>query len=104
MIVKNALMIPKKNPAVTCVSVCCRNIMRLEPTIPDAMMTKQSHHTGLKLSINENASNAPSTPPIAAVWVDIFHHTLIMAQSICITNATIRIDVIKCGKCSRFMT
>ena len=58
---------PKKNPAVTCVSVCCRNIMRLEPTIPDAMTTKQSHHTGLKLSIKENASNAPSTPPIAAV-------------------------------------
>ncbi len=96
-------MIPKKKPAVTCVSECWRNIIRLEPTIPDTMTTKQNHHTGLKLSIKENANNAPSTPPIAAVWVEIFHHTLITAQSICITNATMRIDVIKCGKCNRFM-
>lgn len=103
MIVKNALIMPKKNPAVTCVSVCCRNIMRLEPTIPDAMTTRHSHQTELKLSMNENANSAPSTPPIAAVWVDIFHHTLITAQSICITSATISIDVIKCGKCNRFM-
>lgn len=58
---------PKKNPAVTCVSVCCRNIMRLEPTIPDAMTTRHSHQTELKLSMNENANSAPSTPPMAAV-------------------------------------
>jgi|UPI00046A57D6 hypothetical protein len=82
IIVKNALNVPKKNPAVTCVRECCRNIMRLEPTTPDATMTKHSHHTGLKLNINEKASSAPSTPPMAAVCVDIFHHTFIMAQRI----------------------
>ena len=57
-------------------------------------ITRHSHQTELKLSINENANSAPSTPPMAAVCVEIFHHTLIMAQSICITNATISIDVI----------
>ena len=102
-IVKNALIIPKKKPVVTCVRVCCRNIIRLEPTIPDAIITRHSHQTELKLSINENANSAPNTPPMAAVCVEIFHHTLIMAQSICITNATISIDVIKCGRCDRFI-
>ena len=89
---------PKKNPAVTCVSVCCRNIMRLEPTIPDAMTTRHSHQTELKLSMNENANSAPSTPPMAAVCVDIFHHTLITAQSICMIKATMRMDVNMWGK------
>ncbi len=70
--VMNALIVPRKNPIVTCMRLCCRKIIRLEPTIPDAMMTKQSHQIGLKLSINENAINPPNTPPIAAVWVDIF--------------------------------
>lgn len=81
IIVTNALTRPRKNPAVTCVSVCCRKIMRLEPTTPDAIMVRQSHQMGLKLSTTEKAMSPPRTPPMPAVCVEIFHQTLIMAHN-----------------------
>ena len=93
IIVMNEQTTPKKNPDVTCSNECCLRIILLLPTIPETMSVRQSHHIGLKLNSNEKAIKEPVTPPIAAVCVDIFHHTLMIAQRICITNATIRIDV-----------
>ena len=68
-------------PTTTCDSECCRRIMRLVPTAPESTITKQNHHIGLKVKIMANASKAPATPPIAAEWVDIFHHILMSAQT-----------------------
>lgn len=81
IIVKNALAIPRKKPAVTCISECWRKIMRLEPTTPETRTARQNHQMGLKLSIIEKATNAPKTPPMAAVCVEIFHQTLMMAHN-----------------------
>ena len=93
IIVKNEQIRPKKNPDVTCSNECCLRIILLLPTKPETVSVRQSHHIGLKLNSSEKAISDPVTPPIAAVCVDIFHHTLIIAQRICITNATISIDV-----------
>ena len=103
IIVMNEQTIPKKKPDATCSNECCLRIILLLPTMPETVSVRQSHHIGLKLNNNEKASREPVTPPIAAVWVDIFHHTLMIAQRICITNATISIDVSMCGRCSTFI-
>lgn len=90
-----AVIIPKKKPAVTCVSECCRRIIRLDPTMPETKMERQSHQKGLKLSINEKAIKAPTTPPVPAVWVEIFQPMLMMAHKTCITKDATSIDVIR---------
>ena len=93
MIVMNEQMIPKKKPDATCSNECCLRIILLLPTKPETMSVRQSHHIGLKLNSSEKAIKEPVTPPIAAVCVDIFHHTLMIAHRICIISATISIDV-----------
>ena len=103
MMVKNEQTSPRKKPDVTCSSECCRRIILLLPTIPETMRVRQSHHIGSKLSSREKAISEPVTPPMAAVWVEIFHYTLMTAQRICITSATMSMDVSMCGRCSRFM-
>lgn len=93
IIVMNEQTTPKKNPDVTCSNECCLRIILLLPTMPETMSVRQSHHIGLKLNSNEKAIKEPVTPPIAAVCVDIFHHTLMIAHRICMISATISIDV-----------
>ena len=93
IIVMNEQTTPKKNPDVTCSNECCLRIILLLPTKPETMSVRQSHHIGLKLNSNEKAIKEPVTPPIAAVCVDIFHHTLMIAHRICMISATISIDV-----------
>ena len=93
IIVMNEQTTPKKNPDVTCSNECCLRIILLLPTTPETMSVRQSHHIGLKLNSNEKAIKEPVTPPIAAVCVDIFHHTLMIAHRICMISATISIDV-----------
>lgn len=88
---------PMRNPTSTWVSVCCLSIMRLLPTTPATRKMTHSHHIGLKTKSSENASSAPAKPPMAAVWVDIFHQMLIMAHTIWMTNAATRILAINCG-------
>jgi hypothetical protein len=41
----------------------------------------------LKPNINDNAATAPVVPPIAAVYMEIFHQWFIMAHAICIISA-----------------
>ena len=77
---KKATIRPTRKPVVTCDNVCCRKIMRLVPTIPPNIRVIHNHHVGLKAKIKANANNAPATPPMAAVCVEIFHQTLIIAQ------------------------
>ena len=89
--------IPRRNPHTTCAKVCCLNIIRLDPTSPPSSITNVSHQMGLKLKINAKAMTPPVTPPIAAVWVEIFHHTLTSAHNICTTNAATSIEVMICG-------
>ena len=93
IIVMNEQTTPKKNPDVTCSNECCLRIILLLPTKPETMSVRQSHHIGLKLKSSEKAIKEPVTPPIAAVCVDIFHHTLMIAHRICMISATISIDV-----------
>ena len=93
IIVMNEQTTPKKNPDVTCSNECCLRIILLLPTKPETMSVRQSHHIGLKLNSSEKAIKEPVTPPIAAVCVDIFHHTLMIAHRICMISATISIDV-----------
>lgn len=93
MIMRNELTSPRKKPAVTCSKECCLRIILLDPTKPETTIVRHSHHIGLKLNNNEKAIKEPVTPPIAALCVDIFHHTLITAQSICMIRATMRMDV-----------
>ena len=71
--------------------------MRLVPTSPESTSEKQSHVMGLNMNMNEKASRAPTTPPMAAVCVDIFHHTFISAHTICITSAAMSMLPMKCG-------
>ena len=92
-----------KKPTTTCGRVCWRSIIRLVPTIPPSKITRQSHQTGLKLNIRLNESSPPATPPMAAEWVDTFHHTLVMAQSICTTRAAMSIEVMVWGVRLRLM-
>ena len=82
IIVMNEQTIPKKKPDATCSNECCLRIILLLPTKPETMSVRQSHHIGLKLNSSEKAIKEPVTPPIAAVCVDIFHHTLMIAQRI----------------------
>jgi hypothetical protein len=98
IIVRKELIIPRKKPDVTCSKECCLRIILLLPTIPETISVRHSHHIGSKLYINEKAIKEPVTPPIAAVCVDIFHHILMMAQSICMTRATMSIEVSMCGR------
>ena len=72
---------------------CCRNNILLVPTIPAMMTTIDNHHEGLKIKTWAKAKIEPATPPMAAEWVDTFHHTLVMAQSICTARAAISIEV-----------
>ena len=74
---------PTMNPVVTCAKVCCRRIILLLPTMPAMIRTRQSHQMGLKAKMTEKASRAPVKPPMAAVWVEIFHQTLMSAQRTC---------------------
>ena len=94
-IVAKAATKPSKKPVVTCASECWRRIMRLVPTAPAMMSTRQSHHVGSKLNISEKATNAPVTPPSPAECVDIFHHLLIRAQTICMTSAAMSMELMK---------
>ena len=71
--------------------------------MPETSRVKQSHHTGLKAKSIENAMSAPVTPPMAAVWVEIFHHTLTMAHTIWMSSAAMRMRAIKLGMRSRVM-
>ena len=64
--------------------------MRELPTMPAIIKIAQNHHSGLKANNMEKASSAPAKPPIAAVWVEIFHHTFIMAHTIWMTSAATR--------------
>ena len=77
-----AQMKPTQNPPITCESVCWRSTIRQVPNIPAVRKTTHSHQTGLKPRYSAKAKSAPPTPPMAAVWVEIFHHTLIRAQTI----------------------
>ena len=78
----NPTTAPVRKPSTTCESVCWRSIMRLVPTAPANTRMKQSHHVGLKSKMKDKAIRAPKKPPIAAVWVLIFHQMLMMAQTI----------------------
>ena len=64
----------------------------------------QSHHMGLNMKMKAKAMSAPATPPIAAVWVDIFHHVLISAQTICMSSAAMSMLIMKCGMWNSAMT
>lgn len=81
------------NPVSTCDRLCWRSIILLVPTIPARIRTIHNHQMGLNAKISAKANNAPVTPPIAAVCVETFHHTLIRAQSIWMTRAAMRIMV-----------
>ena len=78
---------PTRYPVTTCERVCCLRITRLVPTSPASKRMRQIHQVGLKLKISAKAMTAPVTPPMAAEWVEIFHHTLMMAQMICMDKA-----------------
>jgi hypothetical protein len=52
----------------------------------------------------EKANNAPPTPPMAAVCVDTFHTTLMMAHTICTNKPATMILDIKCGMWRRCIT
>ena len=95
VMMKNAATNPTKKPVTTCKRLCCLRIMRLDPTTPATNMTRQSHHVGSNWKSMANESNAPVTPPIAAVCVDTFHQTLISAQIIWIASADTRILLMK---------
>ena len=71
--------------------------MRLVPTMPEMMRMMLNHHSGLNAKRMEKASRAPSKPPMAAVWVDTFHQTLMMAQTICMMSAATRMLAMNCG-------
>ena len=73
--------------------------MRAVPTIPAIMMRIMSHHSALNDSMNENAMTLPVTPPMAAVWVDIFMRTLKRAQKTCTKRAATMMADMKCGMC-----
>ena len=88
---------PSKKPHTTCGSVCWRRIIRLVPTMPPKRRIRQNHHTGLKENSSENTKSAPATPPMAAVWVEIFHQTLIKAQTICTIRAAMTMLPMKWG-------
>ena len=90
---------PTKKPAMTCAKLCCRRIIRLVPRMPAKMNVNESHHTGLKPKNSAKTNKAPATPPMAAVWVEIFHHTLIMAQVIWMNRAAVTMVIIKWGMC-----
>ena len=98
-----AHIVPTINPTITCARVCCRSIIRLVPTTPPIITTTDSHHDGLKMKMCEKAIIAPATPPIAAECVEIFQWMFIMAHTICMNSAAIRIVPMKCGMCMRFM-
>ena len=51
------------------------------------MSTRQNHHVGLKRNTSEKMNRAPATPPMAAVWVEIFHQTLMSAHTIWMMSA-----------------
>lgn len=90
---------PKTKPLTTSLRECCLSIIRLVPTIPANMMTRQSHHTGLKANISEKAISPPVTPPMAAMCVDIFMNIFVTAHAICTTRAAIRMLPMKRGTC-----
>lgn len=90
---------PSTKPATTCDSECWRRIMRQVPSTPATRSTTQSQKMGLKPNIIEKAAIAPAIPPMAAVWVLIFHHTLTMEQSICMMSAAMSMLDMKCGMC-----
>lgn len=97
MTVKNDTAQPVRNPTVICDRLCWRSIMRLLPTTPAKTKHTQSHIEGLNMNISENAMTAPVTPPVAAEWVDIFHQTFIMAQTICMRSAAMSMLIMKWG-------
>ena len=78
---------PTTKPTMTCNRECWRKIIRLVPRMPARISTTQSHHTGLKPKNSPKTKSAPATPPMAAVWVEIFHHTLMRAQTTWMNNA-----------------
>ena len=90
---------PTKKPATTCAKLCWRRIIRLVPRMPARMNVSESHHTGLKAKISAKTNRAHATPPIAAVWVEIFHQTLIIAQVIWMNRAAVTMVIIKWGIC-----
>ena len=82
-------------PTATCGRVCWRRIMRLVPTAPARIIDRHSHHVGSNVKMNENASNAPTTPPEAAEWTLTLKRVLIIEQSICIDSAPTIIPIMK---------
>ena len=92
-----AQTIPTKKPVMTCARLCCRKIIRLVPRMPATMNVSESHQTGLKPKNSAKTKRPPATPPMAAVWVEIFHHTLIMAQVIWMNRAAVTMAVMKWG-------
>ena len=102
-ITTNAQAMPTRNPATTCQSECWRSIMRLVPTNPPTINTKQSHQTGLNMKRKAKAISPPATPPMAAVCVEIFHQTLISAHTTCTTRAATNMRAMKRGICNTDM-
>ena len=78
--------------------------MRLVPTMPAMTKMRQSHQTGLKSRYSAKANSAPATPPMAAVCVEIFHQTLMSAQTICTSKPATTMAPMKWGMCMRDIT
>ena len=71
--------------------------MRAVPTIPAIIIKAEIHPKALKPIMNENATTPPSTPPIAAMCVEIFIFMFIIAHIICMSKAAMPIDAMKWG-------
>ena len=70
-------------------------MMRAVPRIPESRMTTQSHHTGLKRNSSAKAMSAPATPPMAAVWVEIFHQMLMSRLTAWMSRAAMTMMMMK---------
>ena len=67
--------------------------------MPASSIRAHIHHSGLKPKMKANAITAPVVPPMAAVWVEIFHQLLSMAHIICIATAAVSTALMKWGMC-----
>ena len=94
---KKLHIIPIMKPPTISLRECCRNIIRAVPASPATIIITESHHRGLNWNISETLSNAPVMPPIPAMCIDTFHHTLMMAHATCIISAVTTIFAINCG-------
>lgn len=73
---------PTKKPPATSFKVCCRTMIRAEPSIPDKRMKMHNEVMGLKLKIKLYDSSPPTIMPLLAMWVLIFHLKLTSVQII----------------------